>query len=110
LPRDDEVDNPPKEISTSAEIEDGGEFILKIADFGFARHLGGVDLAETMCGSPLYMVSIYILSILGSFAVDKHIIDLKIFAIVSNRLRRCCWGKSTMPRLTCGLWALFSLK
>ena len=27
------------------------------ADFGFARHLNGTDMAATLCGSPLYMVS-----------------------------------------------------
>jgi serine/threonine protein kinase len=30
-------------------------FALKIADFGFARHLQSTSLAETLCGSPLYM-------------------------------------------------------
>jgi serine/threonine-protein kinase ULK/ATG1 len=29
--------------------------VLKIADFGFARHLGEGRMSETMCGSPLYM-------------------------------------------------------
>ncbi|KAN0064114.1 Serine/threonine-protein kinase [Thecaphora frezii] len=28
---------------------------VKVADFGFARHLGNNVLAETLCGSPLYM-------------------------------------------------------
>lgn len=32
-----------------------GEFHLKIADFGFARHLKKTSLADTLCGSPLYM-------------------------------------------------------
>lgn len=31
------------------------KFFLKIADFGFARHLSTSSLAETLCGSPLYM-------------------------------------------------------
>ena len=31
------------------------EFALKIADFGFARHLQTASLADTLCGSPLYM-------------------------------------------------------
>ena len=31
------------------------KFSLKIADFGFARHLQSTSLAETLCGSPLYM-------------------------------------------------------
>ncbi|KAF2480694.1 kinase-like domain-containing protein [Neohortaea acidophila] len=29
--------------------------MLKIADFGFARHLPQTSMAETLCGSPLYM-------------------------------------------------------
>lgn len=32
------------------------QLILKIADFGFARYVEPTDLAETLCGSPLYMV------------------------------------------------------
>jgi serine/threonine protein kinase len=28
---------------------------VKIADFGFARHLAIADMAETLCGTPLYM-------------------------------------------------------
>jgi len=33
----------------------GLDSILKLADFGFARYLGASHLAETACGSPLYM-------------------------------------------------------
>ena len=29
--------------------------VLKIADFGFARSLPSQSLADTLCGSPLYM-------------------------------------------------------
>jgi serine/threonine-protein kinase ULK/ATG1 len=29
--------------------------MLKLADFGFARHLPSTSLADTLCGSPLYM-------------------------------------------------------
>jgi serine/threonine-protein kinase ULK/ATG1 len=29
--------------------------LLKIADFGFARYLSSIQLADTLCGSPLYM-------------------------------------------------------
>ena len=32
-------------------------FQLKIADFGFARFLNDEDMAATLCGSPIYMVS-----------------------------------------------------
>ncbi|KAK6120326.1 hypothetical protein DH2020_046017 [Rehmannia glutinosa] len=34
---------------------DGNNSVLKIADFGFARSLQPKGLAETLCGSPLYM-------------------------------------------------------
>lgn len=34
------------------------KLIIKIADFGFARYVEPTDLAETLCGSPLYMVKI----------------------------------------------------
>ncbi|KFK34640.1 hypothetical protein AALP_AA5G172200 [Arabis alpina] len=34
---------------------DGKDAALKIADFGFARSLQASGLAETICGSPLYM-------------------------------------------------------
>ncbi|TMW58750.1 hypothetical protein Poli38472_006895 [Pythium oligandrum] len=35
--------------------EDSSTASLKIADFGFARHLATTSMAETLCGSPLYM-------------------------------------------------------
>lgn len=35
--------------------ESGPSAVLKIADFGFARNLQPQGLAETLCGSPLYM-------------------------------------------------------
>eukprot|EP00573_Skeletonema_grethae_P009088 CAMPEP_0201696848 /NCGR_PEP_ID=MMETSP0578-20130828/8359_1 /ASSEMBLY_ACC=CAM_ASM_000663 /TAXON_ID=267565 /ORGANISM="Skeletonema grethea, Strain CCMP 1804" /LENGTH=1014 /DNA_ID=CAMNT_0048182879 /DNA_START=384 /DNA_END=3428 /DNA_ORIENTATION=- len=60
LPPEDEAENPARENAknvaqgTDSEVDNGG-FMLQIADFGFARHLTGVDMAETMCGSPLYM-------------------------------------------------------
>lgn len=35
--------------------DDSSTASLKIADFGFARHLATASMAETLCGSPLYM-------------------------------------------------------
>ena len=35
--------------------DQAGELVIKIADFGFARYVEPSDLAETLCGSPLYM-------------------------------------------------------
>ena len=55
----EEVDDP----EATEELEEqrrranvaSDQFMLKIADFGFARHLQSASLAETLCGSPLYM-------------------------------------------------------
>jgi serine/threonine-protein kinase ULK/ATG1 len=55
----DEVNDPcrtqeEEEIRKRVDFP-SGEFHLKIADFGFARHLKKTSLADTLCGSPLYM-------------------------------------------------------
>ncbi|KAJ3782000.1 other/ULK/ULK protein kinase [Lentinula aff. detonsa] len=43
---------PPEEIARGHPL---GVPILKVADFGFARSLPKTMMAETLCGSPLYM-------------------------------------------------------
>ena len=68
LPIEELNDNPPKEVyvhthnhhdttttTTTSNVGINSKFCLKIADFGFARHLQSQSLAETLCGSPLYM-------------------------------------------------------
>jgi serine/threonine-protein kinase ULK/ATG1 len=55
----DEV-NDPATLDVHDEMRQAADFpselfALKIADFGFARHLQSASLAETLCGSPLYM-------------------------------------------------------
>lgn len=40
-------------LSTKSTVNELG--LLKIADFGFAREIQPNDMAETLCGSPLYM-------------------------------------------------------
>lgn len=47
-------DLKPQNLLLSHE-EDGKGTVLKIADFGFARDLSIHGLADTLCGSPLYM-------------------------------------------------------
>jgi serine/threonine-protein kinase ULK2 len=55
----DEVHDPEKtnelEMERLQQNYPSAQFCLKIADFGFARHLQSASLAETLCGSPLYM-------------------------------------------------------
>ena len=45
-------DLKPQNLLLSSAGPDG---VLKIGDFGFARYMVQQDLAETLCGSPLYM-------------------------------------------------------
>ncbi len=55
----DEVDDPcdcgEMEEERRRENFPSERFHLKIADFGFARHLQKTSMADTLCGSPLYM-------------------------------------------------------
>ena len=51
----DPEQNPAAEEQRRIANVPSSEFCLKIADFGFARHLQSASLAETLCGSPLYM-------------------------------------------------------
>ncbi|KAJ2689401.1 Serine/threonine-protein kinase [Coemansia spiralis] len=47
---------PPNDNYVLGESEARGEVPwIKVADFGFARNLPSTALAETLCGSPLYM-------------------------------------------------------
>ena len=55
----DEMNDPEKTDEMELKRREANfpshQFSLKIADFGFARHLESASLAETLCGSPLYM-------------------------------------------------------
>lgn len=61
LPLEELAENPPiasksgNDLGQSIHDDPNMGFSLKIADFGFARHLQTASLAETLCGSPLYM-------------------------------------------------------
>lgn len=43
--------------SCGRKLPDPSKITLKIADFGFARFLQDGNMAATLCGSPMYMVS-----------------------------------------------------
>jgi serine/threonine-protein kinase ULK2 len=45
----------PTTATAAAPQQPPPQLLLKIADFGFARHLATATMAETLCGSPLYM-------------------------------------------------------
>ncbi|CAG5113640.1 Oidioi.mRNA.OKI2018_I69.chr2.g7730.t1.cds [Oikopleura dioica] len=48
-------DLKPGNILLNRDSSDNNRLRVKIADFGFARHLQGTDMAATLCGSPMYM-------------------------------------------------------
>uniref|UniRef100_A0A8C2ZY99 non-specific serine/threonine protein kinase n=1 Tax=Cyclopterus lumpus TaxID=8103 RepID=A0A8C2ZY99_CYCLU len=66
---------------------------IKIADFGFARHLQTNTMAATLCGSPMYMVS---------HSISK-------LCLSGHRLLRSSCPRTMMPRLICGLIAEINL-
>jgi len=55
----DELEDPARteEEEQARRVENfpSSMFHLKLADFGFARHLQKASLADTLCGTPLYM-------------------------------------------------------
>ncbi|WVO15011.1 serine/threonine-protein kinase ATG1 [Cryptococcus depauperatus] len=56
--RDIKPQNLLLQPATEAEVAEGHPYgipVLKVADFGFARILPAAAMAETLCGSPLYM-------------------------------------------------------
>ncbi|WWC73813.1 uncharacterized protein I206_107785 [Kwoniella pini CBS 10737] len=56
--RDIKPQNLLMQPATDAEVAEGHPYgipVLKVADFGFARILPAAAMAETLCGSPLYM-------------------------------------------------------
>nr|XP_018260145.1 ULK/ULK protein kinase [Kwoniella dejecticola CBS 10117]OBR82303.1 ULK/ULK protein kinase [Kwoniella dejecticola CBS 10117] len=56
--RDIKPQNLLLQPATDTEIAEGHPYgipVLKVADFGFARILPAAAMAETLCGSPLYM-------------------------------------------------------
>lgn len=65
------------------------EFILKMTDFGFARYLATESLADTMCGTPLYMAP----EILTSKQYDGRADLWSLGAIIYE----CLTGKAPYP-------------
>jgi serine/threonine protein kinase len=82
------MDNPARDdAERSLRGLSGERFMLKIADFGFARHLSGVDLAETMCGSPLYMAPEILVSFVTSYY--SYDCDALLFFVLHSLTSSC---------------------
>ena len=59
--------------------------VLKIADFGFARHLEGTCMAETLCGSPLYMAPEILSQNQYNAKADLWSVGAVLFEMVAGR-------------------------
>ena len=66
-------------------------FFFFLADFGFARYLNGADMATTLCGSPLYMVS------------GRGLLRGVVTRYASCRLPRFYWVVAMTTRRTSGV-------
>lgn len=60
-------------------------YILKIADFGFARFLRPSDLAETICGSPVYMAPEIQFGTHYTSSVDMWSLGVIIYELIAGR-------------------------
>ncbi|KAF7843737.1 serine/threonine-protein kinase ATG1a isoform X1 [Senna tora] len=63
----------------------GGTLLLKIGDFGFARSLTPQGLADTLCGSPLYMAPEIIQNQQYDARADLWSVGAILFQLVTGR-------------------------
>jgi len=88
LPLDEKNDpaqmEPHEELRRKANFP-SDRFALKIADFGFARHLQDTSLAETLCGSPLYMAPEILQHQRYDAKADLWSVGTVLFEMVSGR-------------------------
>ena len=69
--------------------------VLKYADFGFAKNLQEAGMAETLCGTPLYMVSIVsnpMFLALKLFKQAPEIFEMKKY---DAKVRLALYGQNT---------------
>ncbi|KAH0791053.1 serine/threonine-protein kinase ATG1c-like isoform X2 [Histomonas meleagridis] len=62
-----------------------GKIILKIADFGFARFLKPMDLADTICGSPIYMAPEIQFGLKYNSNVDMWSIGIILYELITTK-------------------------
>lgn len=72
-------DIKPKNILVS------NDNILKLTDFGFAKHSNAIDMNKTICGSPLYMAPEILSSSPYSTVSDLWSIGIVLFEMISGR-------------------------
>jgi len=85
----DELNDPAQlgmpEEAKQTSISSPPHFSLKIADFGFARHLQTASLAETLCGSPLYMAPEILQHHRYDAKADLWSVGTVLFEMISGR-------------------------
>jgi len=85
----DELNDPCKSDALQEERRQANfptaKFALKIADFGFARHLQTASLAETLCGSPLYMAPEILQHQRYDAKADLWSVGTVLFEMISGR-------------------------
>lgn len=59
--------------------------LLKVADFGFARNLPNASLADTMCGSPLYMGPEILSGLKYDAKADLWSVGAVLYEVVTGR-------------------------
>lgn len=74
--------NSKESLNDSIDIDN---FTLKIADFGFARFLRPSDLAETICGSPVYMAPEIQFGTHYTSSVDMWSLGVIIYELIAGR-------------------------
>jgi len=85
----DELHDPAKTPAEEEERQKANfpseQFALKLADFGFARHLQTTSLAETLCGSPLYMAPEILQHQRYDAKADLWSVGTVLFEMISGR-------------------------
>jgi len=85
----DELHDPAKSAADEEERQKdnfpSAQFALKLADFGFARHLQTTSLAETLCGSPLYMAPEILQHQRYDAKADLWSVGTVLFEMISGR-------------------------
>lgn len=81
------VDLKPQNLLLTHRNQDGETSLpmLKIADFGFARHLEIAGMAETLCGSPLYMAPEILKFQKYDTSADLWSVGCIVFEMVAHR-------------------------
>lgn len=89
-------DLKPGNILLNRDSSENNRLRVKIADFGFARHLQGTDMAATLCGSPMYMAPEVLMGHSYCAKADLYSIGTIVYQCLTGRAP---FHASTPPEL-----------